>query len=369
MAVVGGDEGGDDREAEAGAAAFAAGAGGVDAVEAFEDPGGLIGLEAGALVGDLDDAVAVARCRRRCVWTCRAGCGRSRCRRGWRRPGAAGPRRRGRRRGPDGPVPPGPVRKTGRVASRAVVSCRASAARVRRSMGASCRGRLSSARARVSRSSTRPPIRIASFSIRLIVRLTSASSDSAPIRYSSAKPRMPTSGVRSSWLASATKRRIRASDSARAAKADSIRASMTLSAVDSRPASVRGEACGIRCDSGRPAAISVAVASIRCSGRSPARIANQPATPSRAVTTAPISWNAVRRPAVVEVTSSRETATTTLAGRALARAVGCSVPDGSGCRAALGETGTMSTRQPLSPWSLGIVERSVECGRATGRRP
>ena len=63
-----------------------------------------------------------------------------------------------------------------------------------------------------------------------MVRLTSASSASAPIRYSSAKPRMPASGVRSSWLASATKRRICSSDSARAANADSIWASMPLSA-------------------------------------------------------------------------------------------------------------------------------------------
>ncbi len=55
-------------------------------------------------------------------------------------------------------------------------------------------------------------------------------------------PRMVVSGVRSSWLASATKRRSRASESARAANACSIWASMLLSAAESRPTSVPASA-------------------------------------------------------------------------------------------------------------------------------
>ncbi len=61
---------------------------------------------------------------------------------------------------------------------------------------------------------------------------------------------MPASGVRSSWLASATKARIRFSEAARAAKAVSICSSIELSELDSRPTSVRCEASGIRLDSG-----------------------------------------------------------------------------------------------------------------------
>ena len=73
----------------------------------------------------------------------------------------------------------------------------------------------------------------------------------APWRCSSAKPRIEVSGVRSSWLASATNRRIRsserravASDAARAPNAPSIWASMALSARPGRPISVRGSVVG-----------------------------------------------------------------------------------------------------------------------------
>ncbi len=59
---------------------------------------------------------------------------------------------------------------------------------------------------------------------------------------------MVASGVRSSWLASATNRRIRSSDAVRAANACSIWPSMTFSAPDSRPTSVVGGSGGTRRD-------------------------------------------------------------------------------------------------------------------------
>src|ERR1043166_7767394 len=60
VAAMGADQGVRDGQAQARAAAGGgAGAGGVDAVEAFEDAGGLLGGQAGALVGDFEDAVTV----------------------------------------------------------------------------------------------------------------------------------------------------------------------------------------------------------------------------------------------------------------------------------------------------------------------
>jgi hypothetical protein len=50
-----------------------------------------------------------------------------------------------------------------------------------------------------------------------MARVTS-SGDRAPWRYSSAYPRIDVSGVRSSWDASAAKRRVRASDAVRASR-------------------------------------------------------------------------------------------------------------------------------------------------------
>ncbi len=94
------------------------------------------------------------------------------------------------------------------------------------------------------------PIRLDSLSMRLISISTSRA---APWRYSSAKPRIVVSGVRSSWLASVMNRRIRSSER-RACSADAsddatarwICASIPLSANDSRPTSVRGSRSGTR---------------------------------------------------------------------------------------------------------------------------
>ena len=84
---------------------------------------------------------------------------------------------------------------------------------------------------------------------------------------------MAVSGVRSSWLASAMKRRIRSSDwtaassdSSRSWNADSIWVSIVLIDRPSRPTSVRGSRSGTR-RSRCPAAIASAVSSMSSSGR------------------------------------------------------------------------------------------------------
>src|SRR5260370_447796 len=93
---------------------------------------------------------------------------------------------------------------------------------------------------------------------------------------------MAVSGVRSSWLASATNCRIRSSDlraassdAARASKAVSIWASMLLSDRPSRPTSVRGSRSGTR-RVRSPAAMAPAVTSISVSGRRLARVGGEP---------------------------------------------------------------------------------------------
>ena len=182
---------------------------------------------------------------------------------------------------------PSPVPRTssiGRSGATARASVTASAARASRSTGSRPSGRCWSSRASSRRSSTSSPIRAASSSIRRMRRSSSAGSRPAPCRYSSAKPLMVVRGVRSSWLASATKRRIRsserlaasserralASEAALAPKADSIWASMVLRARPSRPTSVRGSRSGTR-RVRSPAAIAPAVCSISTSGRRLAR--------------------------------------------------------------------------------------------------
>ena len=103
----------------------------------------------------------------------------------------------------------------------------------------------------MSRSSTSPPIRLPSVSIR---RSESDASSSRPprIRTSSAYPRSEVSGVRSSCEASARKRRIRCSDSYRAVYSVSTAPSMVFTASASCPTSVRGSPAGTRFSSPRP---------------------------------------------------------------------------------------------------------------------
>ena len=95
-------------------------------------------------------------------------------------------------------------------------SCTASLASASRSTRCCSSGRCTSSRASSSRSSTSNPSGWTSLSIRDISMSTSRA---APWRYSSAKPRMVVSGVRSSWLASVMNRRIRSSE-VRACSAD-----------------------------------------------------------------------------------------------------------------------------------------------------
>ena len=194
-------------------------------------------------------------------------------------------------------------------------------------------------------------MRAAWSSIRRIRRSSSAGSRDPPCRYSSAKPLMVVRGVRSSWLASATKRRIRsserlaasserralASEAALAPKADSIWASMVLRARPSRPTSVRGSRSGTR-RVRSPAAIALAVCSISTSGRRLARTMTAP-TPARASSTTTLTTRSMSRSwRVVLSMPSRLAATTTLP------------PPRSGCTA---------TRQRPSPPVAGTVAVSL----------
>ena len=102
---------------------------------------------------------------------------------------------------------------------------------------------------------------------------------------------MAVSGVRSSWLASAMKRRMRSSDwtaassdSCRSWKADSIWVSMALIERPSRPTSVRGSRSGTR-RSRWPAAMSSAVSSMSSSGRRLLRTTAMPTMASTMITT------------------------------------------------------------------------------------
>ena len=209
-------------------------------------------------------------------------------------------------------------------------------------------GRCWSRRASRRRSSTSRPMRAAWSSIRRIRRSSSAGSRDPPCRYSSAKPLMVVRGVRSSWLASATKRRIRsserlaassdrralASEAALAPKAASIWASMVLRARPSRPTSVRGSRSGTR-RVRSPAAIALAVCSISTRGRRLARTMTAP-TPARASSTTTLTTRSMARSwRMVSSTPSRLAATTTLPE-----------PSRSGCTA---------TRQRPSPPVAGTV--------------
>ncbi len=95
------------------------------------------------------------------------------------------------------------------------------------------------------------------------------------MRYSSPYPRIVASGVRSSCEASATNRRIRASEAVRTPNACSICVSIPFSAALRRPTSVCSDACGTRCDRS-PAAMAAAVTSISRRGRNDRRTAQVP---------------------------------------------------------------------------------------------
>ena len=108
---------------------------------------------------------------------CPAACAPARCRRGWRRPGAAGRRRRATTTGAGGV---GVDRPLGVHGAR-VGAPRRGRARAR-STGPRSSGRPWSRRASSSRSSTRLPMRIASCSVRRIASASSSGSSRPPAR-------------------------------------------------------------------------------------------------------------------------------------------------------------------------------------------
>ena len=115
---------------------------------------------------------------------------------------------------------------------------------------------------------------------------------------------MLVSGVRSSWEASARKRRSFSSVAARSANASSMRLSMVFRLRPSRPTSVRGSAgCTRRVRS--PAAIASAVTAIVSSGRRSRLISHHAAAASAASTASETTTSmATRRPSVWRVSLS-----------------------------------------------------------------
>ena len=136
---------------------------------------------------------------------------------------------------------------------------------------------------------------------------------------------MAVSGVRSSWLASAMKRRIRssdwcaaASDSSRAWNAVSIWLSMVFSEWPRLPISVRGSRSGtrrFRC----PAAISPAVPSMSTSGRRLARTTMTTASARMHTMMTPTIRSAAARRPIVALMLPRSTPMTSVP-------LTCSVP-------------------------------------------
>ena len=136
------------------------------------------------------------------------------------------------------------------------------------------------------RSSTSALIRIASRSIRRIASVVATSPLIAPWRWSSAKPRTVVSGVRNSWLASATKRRSRDSLALLTSNDSSMRVSIWLRAELSRPTSVAALSSGRRAERS-PLAMAAAVFSTSSRGRKPRLTARRPMSKRSTSTTRP----------------------------------------------------------------------------------
>ena len=249
--TVRGGDCGDDRQAEAGAAATTALSRGVRAVEAFEDPFRLLVVEAGTVVTDLDHAARgparrPGRCRRRPRPGCPPGCAARRCPPGWSPPGAGGPRRRspGPTRGLGPSRPTSEMRRGGRMGGRFTPGAgrcpsgavrrrrpgRAGASMARRVLdriggeheqvhGLAPSGPLSSSRASSSRSSTSAPIR-RGLVLDPAPSCAATSSGRAPRPGGTARRSRGwrSSGVRSSWRRRRANRRVRASDASRGAE-------------------------------------------------------------------------------------------------------------------------------------------------------
>ncbi len=123
---------------------------------------------------------------------------------------------------------------------------------------------------------------------------------------------MVATGVRSSWEASATNWRKRASDAERRSKASSIRPSIPLRATPRSPASVPAAPSGTRCERS-PAAMAPAVTVIRCTGRTPRRITHQVTRPSTASTASTAAASTAIRRRTASSTPSSGRASTTVA--------------------------------------------------------
>ena len=111
--------------------------------------------------------------------------------------------------------------------------------------------------------------------------------------------------MRSSWLASATKRRSLFSLAVRAANDSSIRESIALSEVTNRPTSVSGLASGKRADKS-PAAIFSAVSSTATSGRKPTLITMREAKPIKRRAIRPMKTKTTRKRAAVSSTPDND---------------------------------------------------------------
>ena len=129
--------------------------------------------------------------------------------------------------------------------------------------------------------------------MRSIASSSSGPGGAPPRRYSSAKPWIEVSGVRSSCEASARNWRSRCSEAVRAAISCSMRTSMVFSAAPSRPDSVCGSASSTRRDRSPPA-ISAAACSIRVSGRRPIRTTDAAPRPSSNRTIAETAMSIIR---------------------------------------------------------------------------
>ena len=176
-------------------------------------------------------------------------------------------------------------------------SLTASMTRRDRSTGAACSGRPESSRASSSISSTSAVIRVVSDSTRRIACATSGGTASDTRRVSSAYPRIAANGVRSSWLASATKCRTRVSLACRAASASATWPSIRLSAAPTCPTSVRGSVstAGTRTDSATSprssgsSATRLAVAATRRSGRRLRPMTVAPISPASSAAASPMA--------------------------------------------------------------------------------
>nr|RZI36526.1 hypothetical protein BJQ95_01087 [Cryobacterium sp. SO1] len=199
-----------------------------------------------------------------------------------------------------------------------LASFTAVSSRSARSTSSTCRSWPSSRRASSSRSLTNELILLASDSMRASEYSVISGSSALSWRVSSAYPWMAASGVRNSWEASVTNRRIRRSVAARTLSAVSTWSSSWLRASPTMPASVRGSvsAAATRVEmpwsptSSGSAVTSTAVSTTRASGRSARRTTRiVPTTVPASASTAKIAMPRPWRSSAISAASSGTPAT------------------------------------------------------------